>query len=104
MMKYDKMSEKFKELYINGSLQISALLDMIKLKGLNNFLKKKTKRQSNIYVRCKYRTAVKKFTRVSLKTINFLENDGTATHIVTKIQYGLTPLLISLNISRKQSI
>ena len=58
MMKYDKMSEKFKELYINGSLQISVLLDMIELKGLDNFLKKKANRQSNVYIRCKYRTAV----------------------------------------------
>jgi hypothetical protein len=71
------MSEIFKELDINGSLQISVLLDMIELKGMDNFLKKKTNRQSNVYVRCKYRTDVKEFTTDSLETINFQENDGS---------------------------
>ncbi len=40
MIESDEMSKKFKELDINGSLPISVLLGMIKLKGLNNFLKK----------------------------------------------------------------
>ena len=108
MIESDAMSKKFKELDINGSLPISVLLGMIKLKGLNNFLKKNTKRQSNVYIRCKYRTAVNEFTTDSLKTIHFQENDGSNGELQLtsslKSNTVLTPLLISLNISKKQSV
>jgi hypothetical protein len=94
----DKLTEKFEKLDVNGSLQISILGGNIELsEGSANYLKKKrtNTRQSSIHVKFQYKTAIKELTMDQLDDSNLnypnLQRDGrigSATHIVTQIQYG----------------
>ena len=95
------MSDKFRDLDINGSLQISVLAGMMELNGLAGYLtKKKTHfRESSVHVRCHCHTALKEFTKGQLEDsqISYLQlaqqaggndNATTATHVISQIQYG----------------
>jgi hypothetical protein len=87
------LSEKLKDLNVNGSLQISILGGLIDLKGSANYLNKKesTCRESSIHVRFKYMTAVKSLTMDQLdeSKIRYPQiATNWATHVVTEIQYG----------------
>lgn len=86
-----------KDLNVNGSLQISILGGLIELKGSSSYLNKKkgTCRESSIYVKFHYTTAVKSLTMDQLdenkiRYPEILKNGkiGQATHVVTQIQYG----------------
>jgi ankyrin repeat protein len=93
----DKLTDKFQELDASGSVQISVLLGMMEPKGSAVYLvrKKRHFRETSIHVRCHYLSAVKEFTMEQLEEekIRFVGiarngNQETATHVVTKIQYG----------------
>jgi hypothetical protein len=93
----DRLSDKLKDLNVNGSLQISILGGLIELKGSSSYLNKKkgTCRESSIYVKFHYTTAVKSLTMDQLdenkiRYPEILKNGkiGQATHVVTQIQYG----------------
>jgi ankyrin repeat protein len=93
----DKLTDKFQELDARGSVQISVLLGMVEPKGSAVYLMRKNRhfQETGIHVRCHYLSAVKEFTMEQLdeEKIRFLDiarngNKGTATHVVTKIQYG----------------
>lgn len=66
-------------------------------------------RQSNVYVRCKYRTAFKKFTTDQLEAVLTDNNDyhrsfAPATHIVSKIQYGSdTTFTLTKNLKKTEN-
>lgn len=95
-----KLSGKFKYLdLVNGPHQFSAQMDMMELVGsANNVDTRKNLLQSSIHVTCKYRTAVKKFSAEQLNESKICysemvkmaktDDNGTATHVVTQIQYG----------------
>ena len=93
----DRLSDKMKDLNVNGSLQISILGGLIDLNGPANYLNKKksTCRESSIHVKFYYTTAVKSLTMNQLdeskiRYPDILRNGriGQATHVVTQIQYG----------------
>ena len=99
----DKLTEKFEKLKVNGSLQISILGGNIELaEGLANYLNKKrtNTRQSSIHVKFQYNTAIKELTMDQLDDSNLnyphLQRNGrigSATHVVTQIQYGAEAIL-----------
>jgi hypothetical protein len=93
----DKLTDKFEELKVNGSLQVSILCGKIKLSGSANYLDKtkSTSRQSSVHVKLKCRTAVKKLLMEHLDESNLRYPQiqrsgmiGSATHLVTQIEYG----------------
>ncbi len=93
----DKLTDKFQELKVSGSLQVSILCGMIKLSGSANYLDK-TKSigcKSSVLVKLKCLTAVKKLLMEHLDESNLRYPQiqrsgkiGSATHFVTQIQYG----------------
>ncbi|XP_046654225.1 verrucotoxin subunit beta-like isoform X3 [Daphnia pulicaria] len=93
----DKLTDKFQELKFNGSLQVSILCGQIELGGSANYLNKKksTSRESSVHLTLQRRTAVKELLMEQLDESNMRYPQiqrsgriGTATHIVTQIQYG----------------
>jgi hypothetical protein len=97
MIASDKLTEKFGNLDVNGSLKISVLLGMVEPKGSAVYLNQKKShfRESSTHVICQYRTAIKELTmnqldegKIRFPDIARTGNNGTATHVVTKIQYG----------------
>jgi ankyrin repeat protein len=93
----DKLTDKFQELKVSGSLQVSILCGKIKLSGSANYLDKtkSTSRQSSVLVKLKCLTAVKKLLMEHLDESNMRYPQiqrsgriGSATHFVTQIQYG----------------
>jgi hypothetical protein len=93
----DKLTEKFEKLDVSGSLQISILGGNIELKGSANYLNKKrtNTRQSSIHIKLQYNSAIKELTMDQLDDSNLnypnLQRSGrigSATHVVTQIQYG----------------
>jgi ankyrin repeat protein len=93
----DKLADKFQELKFNGSLQASILCGQIELGGSANYLNKKksTSRESSVHLTLQRRTAVKELLMEQLDESNMRYPQiqrsgriGSATHIVTQIQYG----------------
>jgi ankyrin repeat protein len=95
----DKLTDKFEKLDLSGSLQISILGGKIKVlaEGSADYLNKKrsNKRQSSIHVTFQYKTAIKTLTMDQLDDSNLNHPNlqtsgriGSATHVVTQIQYG----------------
>ncbi|KAI9559909.1 hypothetical protein GHT06_013916 [Daphnia sinensis] len=89
----DKLSEKLNDVGVKGLLQISILADPMENQGSLQYLKKNKNEfhESTVHVRCHYRTATKEFTSGQLdeaKIRYLLVAPTTATHVITKIQYG----------------
>ncbi|XP_057365417.2 uncharacterized protein LOC130686145 [Daphnia carinata] len=89
----DKLSEKLDDLGVKGLLQITISVDPI-AQQLQHLKKKKNEfHEYSVHVRCHYRTATQEFTsnqldEAKIRYLNVAPTHSTATHVITKIQYG----------------
>ncbi len=89
----NKLSDKFKDLDVKGSLQISCLAGLVPLgSGFGNYLNRNITgySQSRIHVRIRRRTCVKGLDMRKLDQMGFHElmDHPKATHAVIQIHYG----------------
>ncbi len=93
--KSNSLSEKFKKLDTSASVQLSILSELVKLKGSAEtaMIRNSTVSECSVQVKCFYKTGYKEMDMDQLTNIAYLDvaktgNNNTATHFVTKIQYG----------------